>query len=180
MRKITKIVQHYSATYPDQDIGRAEIDHWHRRRGFNGIGYHYVIRRDGTVERGRSESQVGAHVAGHNADSIGICLVGGLERATGPNVGIDNRTTAQIRAQVELTRELLARYPGAEVIGHRDLAATQCPGYDARKWWTEASKAQIIYKPAPVERQDSPDAAQFAVGAAFALTLAAAAFFILN
>ncbi|MDO5643861.1 MAG: N-acetylmuramoyl-L-alanine amidase [Paracoccus sp. (in: a-proteobacteria)] len=89
MRAILKNVHHYSATYPDQDIGVAEIREMHRKRGWRDVGYHYVIRRDGTIERGRPESKVGAHVAGHNATSIGICCIGGIERATGPNVGVD-------------------------------------------------------------------------------------------
>ena len=136
-KHIRQIVMHYSATYPDQDIGAAEIDRWHRDRSFARIGYHYVIRRDGTVEPGRPEGVQGAHVRGHNAGSIGICLVGGIDRATGPDVGVDNRTEAQKRAAVALIRDILTRHPGSEIVGHRDLAATQCPGYDARAWWTQ-------------------------------------------
>jgi N-acetyl-anhydromuramyl-L-alanine amidase AmpD len=133
--KATHIVMHYSATYADQDIGAAEIDKWHRDRGFAQIGYHWVIRRDGTVEAGRPESVTGAHVRGMNTGKIGVCVVGGLDRTTGPNVGVDNRTSAQIAAQIKLTREILARHPGAHVVGHRDLVATQCPAYDAAAWW---------------------------------------------
>lgn len=134
-RHIRRIVMHYSATYPHQDIGAAEIDKWHRDRGFAQIGYHHVIRRDGTVEPGRPEGVQGAHVRGHNAGAIGICLVGGIDRATGPDVGVDNRTPAQKRAAVALIRDILTRHPDAEIVGHRDLAATQCPGYDAAAWW---------------------------------------------
>lgn len=132
MRKITAIVLHYSATYPDQDFGVADIRKMHLARGFRDVGYHYVINRDGTVQRGRPKSEIGAHVSGHNANTIGICCIGGLERATGANVGVDNRTDAQKQATVSLVRELLARYPGAEVLGHCDLGPTQCLGFDVR------------------------------------------------
>lgn len=149
MRKITHIVHHYSATYPDQDIGAAEIDLMHRARGFSSIGYHYVIRRDGTIERGRPESQVGAHVKGHNANSIGICCIGGLDRRTGPNVGVDNRTPAQKAAAARLTRELLGRHPNARVVGHRDLGPTQCPAFDVAKWWAEVSAPPSVIDAVP-------------------------------
>ena len=137
---ISAIVLHYSATYPDQDITAADIDKMHRARGWAGIGYHYFIRRSGMVERGRAETELGAHVAGQNTGKIGICCAGGIERATGPNVGVDNRTTAQKAATVALIRELLTRYPSAKVVGHRDLGATQCPGFDAARWWAEVSR----------------------------------------
>lgn len=181
MRAIRKIVHHYSATYPDQDIGVAEIREMHRKRGWRDVGYHYVIRRDGTIERGRPESEVGAHVSGHNADSIGICCIGGIERATGPNVGVDNRTAAQREAAARLTRELLTRYPGADVVGHRDLAATQCPGFDVRSWWAEVNRPQVIHKPALPPKPTAEDGAQLSLGILFGLAiLAAAAFFLFN
>jgi len=147
--RATHIVMHYSATYPDQDIGAAEIDKWHRERGFARIGYHWVIRRNGTIEAGRPENVTGAHVRGMNTGKIGVCVVGGLDRAKGANVGVDNRTPAQIAAQIKLTREILARHPGAKVVGHRDLVATQCPAYDAGEWW--ASVQAVEAKPAPAQ-----------------------------
>lgn len=141
---------HDSATYPDQDIGAAEIDRMHRARGFASMGYHYVIRRDGRVEKGRLDHVQGAHVSGHNSGSIGICSVGGVERATGPNVGIDNRTEAQKAATVALLRDLLARHPGAAPVGHRDLGATQCPGFDIGAWWAavNAPAPEVVARPA--------------------------------
>ena len=145
---ITHIVMHYSATYGDQDIGASDIDKWHRDRGFAQIGYHWVIRRNGTVEGGRSEGTVGAHVRGHNTGTIGICVVGGLDRATGPSHGVDNRTPSQIAAQIKLTREVLSRHPSACVVGHLDLAATQCPAYDAAAWWASVSAPVAVHEPA--------------------------------
>lgn len=153
MAKITHIVLHYSATYPDQDLTIADIDAMHRRRGFRMVGYHYFIRRDGTIEKGRPEWEVGAHVGGQNSGKLGICCAGGLDRRTGPNVGVDNRTDAQIASQIKLTRECLKRHPSAEVVGHRDLAATQCPGFDVRTWWARVQKEK-----APAPTPVKPDA----------------------
>ena len=80
MRTITLIVIHCSAVKPDQMSSAAQIDSWHRERGFHlGIGYHYVIRRDGAIEPGRPEWMVGAHCKNHNAHSIGVCYEGGLD-----------------------------------------------------------------------------------------------------
>lgn len=146
MRRIDTIVCHYSATYEDQDIGAMEIDKMHKARGWKGVGYHYVIRLNGRIERGRSDDQIGAHVAGQNAHSIGICTIGGLRRATGANVGHDTRTAAQKETQAQLIRDLLVKYPGARVVGHKDLAATQCPAYDVAAWW-----AAVNMQPRPVD-----------------------------
>lgn len=140
MAKISAIVLHYSATYEDQNLTVADIDRMHKARGWKGVGYHYVIRRDGTVDKGRPETQVGAHVGGQNSGKIGICCIGGLNRATGPNKGVDNRTPAQIAATIKLVNDILKRHPGAKVVGHRDLAATQCPGFDVIPWWASVQK----------------------------------------
>lgn len=153
MTKITHIVVHYSATYADQNLTVKDIDKMHRDRGWQMVGYHYVIRRDGVIERGRPETMVGAHVGGQNTGKIGICCIGGLDRATGPNKGVDNRTPEQVDSLVRLIRDLLKRYPGAKVVGHRDLAATQCPGFDVQAWWTKVQK-----KGAPAEKPADPKA----------------------
>ena len=114
MRTINEIIFHCADTYAYMDIGKKEIDSWHRARGWNGIGYHYVIRRDGTIEQGRPEEQVGAHVAGHNANSIGICYAGGKGNHGWPE---DNRTPAQRNSMINLVNELLEKYPEATVVG---------------------------------------------------------------
>ena len=180
---IKYIVLHYSATYPDQDYGVADIRKMHLARGFNDVGYHYVIRRSGAVEKGRQDTVVGAHVSGHNTGSLGICSVGGIERATGPNVGVDNRTEAQKAATVKLVRELLAKHPGAQVVGHRDLGATQCPGFDVRSWWAAANARPPVMDsvpPKPLPSPASPAVTNPAKGALYligALAAAVAVFF---
>lgn len=139
------IVIHYSATAIETDVTAADIDRWHRERGYAEIGYHYFIRKSGLVETGRDLSQPGrfeqgAHSFGENDVSIGICYEGGVTRAE-PNKGFDTRTAAQKASMVKLINELLMRYPNAMVTGHRDMpgAATQCPGFDAAAWWLSVS-----------------------------------------
>lgn len=77
MRKITELILHCSATPEGKDFSTTDIDRWHKARGFKMIGYHYVIRLDGTIEQGRPLEMTGAHCKGHNAHSIGICYIGG-------------------------------------------------------------------------------------------------------
>ena len=128
MRIISLIIIHCSAVKPDQTSSAAQIDTWHRQRGFHlGIGYHYVIRRDGTIEPGRPEWMIGAHCKNHNAHSIGVCYEGGLDIRGQP---ADTRTAAQKAAMRRLLEELHGRYPRAMILGHRDLnPAKDCPGY---------------------------------------------------
>lgn len=136
---IDTIVLHYTATYVDQDIGVAEVDAMHRARGWASCGYHFVNRLDGRIEKGRPENVTGAHVRGNNKGKLGITCVGGLLRSSGGSVGIDTRTDAQINSLADLVADLIGRYPGARVTGHRDIVATQCPAYDAAAWWASVS-----------------------------------------
>ena len=126
MRSITLIVVHCSAVRPDQTSSVAQINTWHHQRGFHlGVGYHYVIRRDGTIEPGRPEWMIGAHCKNHNAHSIGICYEGGLDIRGQP---ADTRTEAQKAAMRRLLEELHQRYPRAVIVGHHDLNPTKdCP-----------------------------------------------------
>ena len=129
MRHIKEIIVHCSATREDMDFHASDIDRWHKQRGWKGIGYHYVIDLDGTIETGRDTSQIGAHCTGHNRHSIGICYIGGLDEYGNP---ADTRTPAQKAAMARLIHELRSRYPGSVVYGHRDFAAKACPCFDAR------------------------------------------------
>lgn len=120
MRTINLIVVHCSATPEGHEFSARDIDRWHRRRGFNSIGYHYVIRLDGTVERGREEACPGAHCSGYNRNSIGICYIGGL--AADGSTPKDTRTPEQKQALRQLIAELRARYgPRTRVAGHNRL-----------------------------------------------------------
>ena len=119
MRTISLIVIHCSAVRPDQTSSAADIDSWHRDRGFKfGIGYHYVIRRNGEIEPGRPEWMIGAHCLNHNSHSIGVCYEGGLDIRGQP---ADTRTAEQKAAMRQLLEDLHRRYPRAVIVGHHDL-----------------------------------------------------------
>ena len=126
MRSITMVVIHCSAVRPDQMSSVAQIDSWHRERGFKfGVGYHYVIRRDGSIEAGRPEWMVGAHCVNHNKYSIGVCYEGGLDARGQP---ADTRTAAQKATLRQLLTDLHRRYPRAVIVGHHDLnPQKECP-----------------------------------------------------
>lgn len=136
MRKATNyIVIHCSATRPVQNIGAREIRQWHKDKGWSDIGYHFVIKRDGFIDRGRPRDDIGAHVQGHNADSLGICMVGGIANAApwGPE---NNFTDAQWVSLKKLVADMLKLYPKAKILGHRDFpkVAKACPSFDAKAW----------------------------------------------
>lgn len=130
MRKITKIIVHCSATPEGRDYTVADIDRWHKQRGWKGIGYHFVIYRDGSVHPGRKIEEIGAHCAGQNADSIGICYIGGV--ATDGKTPKDTRTPAQKAALRSLINELKAKFPDITVHGHREFANKACPCFDVK------------------------------------------------
>ena len=137
MRTITLLVIHCSAVRPDQTSSAAQLDTWHRRdRHYKfGIGYHYVVRRDGQIEPGRPEWMVGAHCLHHNSYSIGICYEGGLNARGQPD---DTRTLAQKLAMLQLLEVLHRKYPKALIVGHHDLNPQKdCPCFDAVKEYAE-------------------------------------------
>lgn len=118
-RKIDTIIIHCSGTKAWQDFTAADIDRWHRNRGFDSIGYHYIIRLNGKIEKGRDVSLPGAHCVGWNEHSIGICYIGGLNTTGEPT---DTRTKAQKRVMYELIQELQREYKIIQVMGHRDTS----------------------------------------------------------
>lgn len=121
---ITKIVVHCSDTPDDRDIGAADIHSYHLRNGWDGIGYHYVIRRCGLLERGRPEYWQGAHAKGHNKNSIAVCLI-----------GRNAFTDAQFKTLHALIDDLRWKYPGAKICGHGELDSRKtCPNFDVQAW----------------------------------------------
>lgn len=127
------IVVHCADTYASMDIGAKEIRKWHvEDNGWSDIGYHFVIRRDGTREIGRKIDAQGSHVKGFNSCSVGICLVGGKGD---DGKACNNFTKAQFDALWEVLQILRVHYPKAEVVGHRDLnGGKQCPSFEVSKW----------------------------------------------
>ena len=133
MRKIDLIVIHCSATRVDRTLTAFDLETLHRRRGFNGTGYHYYIRKDGTTLLTRPIERIGAHVKGFNASSIGICYEGGLNEDGKP---ADTRTAAQRFALIDLLTILKHQYPEAQIAGHYQLSASihkACPCFDPKK-----------------------------------------------
>lgn len=149
MREVDHLIIHCSATAPTSDIGAADIDRWHREKGWWGCGYHVVIRRDGTIEtaekghRCRPLEKAGAHVGdcgrGWNKRSIGVCMVGGIDKE---GKAEDNFTEAQWKSLEEVVLTYLERFSSIATIGgHRDLIAITgappkaCPSFSVREWW---------------------------------------------
>ena len=130
MRDIDKIIIHCSATQEGKEISAATIDKWHKARGWRGIGYHFVVALDGTIEYGRALNKVGAHVKGHNKSSIGICYIGGLDSVS--KTAKDTRTPEQIATLLELLRVLKKLHPGVTIHGHNEFAAKSCPCFDVQ------------------------------------------------
>jgi len=133
LTEVKYIAVHCSATPGDRDIGAKELDRMHRERGFRCIGYHFVIRRDGTAETGRPITEPGAHVEDWNHCSLGVCLIGGVDAKLRAE---PNFTEDQLQALRELLVELLTKFPDATVQGHRDFpnVAKACPSFDVRHW----------------------------------------------
>lgn len=124
MRDIRKIIVHCS----DSDINSHDdisvIRDWHLQRGFRDVGYHYFIKKDGTIQNGRPHSEQGAHTLGHNSDSIGICLH-----------GRDEFTSQQFATLINKVRELQRNYilKNKDVYGHNEFSTKTCPNFDVSK-----------------------------------------------
>lgn len=172
MRPINLIVIHCSASPNGDSLFRASvgapgfqtpvtaIDSWHAKRDFKrtplararqnpelaAIGYHFVIYTNGGIVTGRAQDEIGAHVAGFNRESLGICLI-----------GTDRFTASQWASLGDLVTRLQRQNPGARVVGHRDLSPDQdkdgivepfewlktCPGFDVAKW-LESGNAPLV------------------------------------
>ena len=120
---IREIIIHCSDTPNGREHTAEDIHRWHKEKGWDGIGYHYVIRLDGTVDRGRPEYWTGAHASGHNSGSIGICLI-----------GRDDYTDEQWDALGAMVEIIKNDYPHAKVIGHNEISNKDCPGFNVQRW----------------------------------------------
>ena len=136
-RYFDTLIIHCSATPPDMDIGADEIRRWHtdktpKGRGWSDIGYHAVIRLDGTIEAGRPLDRIGAHCAGRNTGSVGICLIGGV---TKQGVASNTFSIEQFDALGELIDAFETEHGELEIIGHRDTGAPKaCPSFNVYDW----------------------------------------------
>lgn len=130
MRTITEIIVHSTATPSGMKATAKDIDKWHRLRGYDCIGYHFVVLHDGTIQAGRAVATIGAHCKGHNENTIGVAYVGGLNSS---KQSADTRTQAQKTSLTALIKALISQYPTIKKIsGHRDYCNTACPSFDAK------------------------------------------------
>lgn len=127
------IVVHCAATKPSMDIGVREITQWHvRDNGWLAVGYHYIIRRDGTVEPGRPVDVVGSHVKGFNERSIGICLVGGINDKGAPEANFTHEQYTSLETLLKVSKRV---YSKAQIVGHTDLdSGKACPSFKVADW----------------------------------------------
>jgi hypothetical protein len=157
MRHINEIDVHCSATLPGWMEGKtsaekvAEIKRWHiEERHFDDIGYHWIIDRDGTIVAGRKLETVGAHIMGHNANSIGVCLIGGHGSAATDRFE-ENFTVAQDLALRALIADMKRIFGDIKVAGHNQYAAKACPGFNVPLWYKRTQnmepKAPLVNQP---------------------------------
>ncbi|AUE23196.1 lysozyme [Pseudomonas phage Pf1 ERZ-2017] len=126
------IVIHCAATKVSMDIGVREINQWHVQQGWLGIGYHFVIRRNGTVENGRPHDVIGSHVKNYNSRALGICLAGGIDDNGKPQ---NNFTPEQFASLKLLLVAYKRQYPQAQIVGHHDLdSGKACPSFKVSEW----------------------------------------------
>lgn len=156
-RPIKEIIVHCTATPEGREVSVDTIREWHKANGWSDIGYHYVVHLDGSVERGRSEAAVGAHVSGHNTGTLGVVYVGGVQ--TDGTTPKDTRTPAQRAALLGLVAALIDKYPAVtKVSGHNEYAAKACPSFDVRTDPLGALAPRNL-RPIPVVSTGSPDPA---------------------
>jgi N-acetylmuramoyl-L-alanine amidase len=129
-KKVSLLIVHCSDTpnqYADQ-VDAKYIHKMHLEFGWDGIGYHKIICRNGTIENGRPEYWIGAHVKGKNKISLGVCLI-----------GQNNFTKQQYDSLEKILNKWKVTYPDAKIIGHRDSTITDksCPNFDVISWCKE-------------------------------------------
>jgi N-acetylmuramoyl-L-alanine amidase len=123
---IKHLVVHCSDTPNTKNLTASDIHKMHLSFGWDGIGYHKVINRNGIIENGRPEFWIGAHVYKYNETSLGVCLI-----------GRDQFMPDQLKSLFEILNYWKKKYPKAQVVGHRDFPNTSksCPNFDVKKWW---------------------------------------------
>ena len=177
MRKIDSIVVHCSATRSDwmsaDGINEQlkEIDKWHRERGFDMIGYSYLVSRNGEVVQGRPLEKTPAAQKGHNTGSIAICLIGGFG-SDADDLATDHYTPVQLARAYSLIRELQEQFnvKNDNVLGHNRLSTKACPGFRVQKWLAGMSLSEATQK-----KPERTKAGQSKTVKASAATIAASA-----
>lgn len=140
MRKINKIIIHSSATPEGREHDANDIRNWHvKGNGWSDIGYHFVIKLDGTVEKGREVASIGSHCQGQNQGSIGVCYIGGMDvKGKEPK---DTRTDAQKKSLVDLIKSLKTVYGGRVTVhGHSEFSTKACPCFNVKEEYSSFNK----------------------------------------
>jgi len=130
VRKLDRIILHCTATPEGRHVDVDTIRVWHKARGWSDVGYHFIIYIDGSVHSGRDVSKTGAHVAGHNATTIGVVYVGGTDAA---GKAKDTMNAAQETAFVNLVKHLRDEYGPLTLHGHNEYAAKACPSFNVKQ-----------------------------------------------
>lgn len=143
MRNVNEIILHCSATKEGMDFNINDIRRWHvNGNGWEDVGYHYIIKLDGEIQKGRDIEKVGAHCKGRNKHSIGICYIGGLDGDGKPK---DTRTDKQKASMYMLIERLRNRFGNIPVYGHNKFANKSCPCFDAEKEYNEVSTDTCVF-----------------------------------
>ena len=151
MRDIKWFIVHCAYTPITMDVDAARVDKWHKKNGWSGIGYNYFIKLDGTVEKGRSLTEFGAHTIGRGANkySIGVCFAGGMEN----NKPKDTIKVDQMFSILRLFREAQELFPNIKIAGHNQFDKKPCPCFDMREYAqkhglkkSEILMDELIYK----------------------------------
>jgi len=144
VRDIKRIILHCSATPPGMDIGADTIREWHLHRGWSDIGYHYVIRLDGIIETGRPLNVMGAHVRGHNRNSVGICYVGGVDYNDRPQDTMNGRQRDSFTRLVYALCITLNR--SLAIHGHNEFSPKACPSFEVADKFEELRHWSLSYQ----------------------------------
>ena len=137
--KVQEIILHCTATKEGVEVFAKDVDKWHKNKGWQMIGYHYLVDLDGKVEKGRPDNMNGAHTVNHNSKALGVCYVGGLDKNSKSK---DTRTPEQRFALFKLVMELLEKYnlKIEDVHGHYEFANKACPCFDIPTFRKELSQ----------------------------------------
>ena len=131
MRELNRIILHCSATKEGKDYSVETIRDWHvKGRGWSDIGYHWVIRLDGSIEVGRPLEKSGAHTKGHNKDSVGVCYIGGCDADGKPK---DTMNPEQEKAWRMIVLSLRTLYGDLTIHGHNEFANKACPSFTVKE-----------------------------------------------
>lgn len=135
MRNITEVYIHCTDTYPEMSTRVADVDAWHKARGWDGIGYHYLIDRDGVIETGRPVDKIGAHVRGHNSASIGVAMVGGKAHGGLPAANFNRSQYTALAILIDRIKFAHPNLNDCDFKGHYEADGNKtCPNFDVRAY----------------------------------------------